>query len=58
MNPIVYLLAQRNLSAVILLPVFFLYDMFWYIRKKLTLWSGSAPELHRQGRILVIGPRF
>ena len=48
MNVLEFIVRQRWLFAIFLLPISFFYDIFWYLRSKFVLWSGSAPSKHKE----------
>jgi delta24-sterol reductase len=48
MKVLEFIVRQRWLFAIFLLPISFLYDIFWYIRSKFVLWAGSAPSKHKE----------
>ncbi|TRY79718.1 hypothetical protein TCAL_01985 [Tigriopus californicus] len=41
-----FLLGNRWVLAVWLLPISFIYDLIWYVRSKYVFWAGSAPKKH------------
>jgi delta24-sterol reductase len=48
MNVLEFVVRQRWLFAIFLLPISFFYDIFWFIRSKVVLWMGSAPAKHQE----------
>ena len=43
-----FIVSQRWLFAIFLLPISFFYDIFWYLRSKWVLFVGSAPRKHQE----------
>ena len=43
-----FLITQRWIFAIVLLPISFFYDIFWYFRAKWVLFNGSAPKKHQE----------
>jgi len=43
-----FIVTQRWLFAIFLLPISFFYDIFWYLRSKWVLFVGSAPRKHQE----------
>ena len=43
-----FIVSQRWLFAIFLLPISFFYDIFWYLRSKWVLYQGSAPRKHQE----------
>ena len=43
-----FIVSQRWLFALFLLPISFFYDIYWYLRSKWILFRGSAPEKHQE----------
>ena len=43
-----FIMKQRWLFAIFLLPIGFCYDIFWYFRSKWVLFMGSAPRKHQE----------
>jgi len=43
-----FLVRQRWLFALCLLPISFLYDIYWFLRSKWVLFRGSAPRKHQE----------
>ena len=53
MNVLEFIVRQRWLFAIFLLPISFFYDIFWFLRSKFVLWMGSAPSKHKE-RVLKV----
>lgn len=53
MNVLEFVVRQRWLFAIFLLPISFFYDIFWFLRSKFVLWMGSAPTKHKE-RVLKV----
>ena len=43
-----FIVKQRWLFAIFLLPISFLYDIYWYLRSKWILFMGSAADKHQE----------
>ena len=43
-----FLVSQRWLFAIFLLPISFCYDVYWFLRSKVVLFMGSAPRNHKE----------
>ena len=43
-----FIVSQRWLFAIFLLPISFFYDIYWYLRSKWVLYQGSAPRKHQE----------
>ena len=43
-----FIVAQRWLFAIFLLPISFIYDIYWYLTCKWILFKGSAPGKHQE----------
>jgi len=43
-----FLVSQRWIFAIFLLPISFWYDIYWYLRSKWVLFTGSAPGKHQE----------
>ena len=43
-----FIAKQRWLFAIFLLPISFLYDIYWYLRSKWILFRGSAADKHQE----------
>jgi len=43
-----FVVSQRWLFAIFLLPISFFYDIYWFLRSKWVLWQGSAPRKHAE----------
>ena len=43
-----FIVHNRWLFAIFLLPISFFYDMYWYLRSKWVLFCGSAPGKHKE----------
>lgn len=43
-----FIVSQRWLFALFLLPISFLYDIYWFLRSKWVLFRGSAPRKHKE----------
>jgi delta24-sterol reductase len=43
-----FIVGQRWLFAILLLPISFVYDVYWCLRSKYILFRGSAPSKHQE----------
>ena len=43
-----FLVSNRFILAIWLLPASLVYDVFWYLRSQFILWLGSAPKKHKE----------
>jgi delta24-sterol reductase len=43
-----FIVSQRWLFAIFLLPTSFFYDIYWCLRSKWVLYQGSAPRKHQE----------
>ena len=43
-----FIIKHRWLFAIFLLPISFVYDVYWYLRSKWVLFMGSAPRKHQE----------
>ena len=43
-----FIVQNRWLFAIFLLPISFFYDVYWYLRSKWVLFCGSAPGKHKE----------
>ena len=48
MGLVEFIMLNRWLITVWLLPLSFVYDIFWALRAKYVLWRGSCPKKHQE----------